>query len=112
MNGLYEAFSRPTSDYDWIDICMADLFGIDPHHVIPPMPPELEVFQHRSLPRKSALFAPEQPTVFDIESGPLINKDYFTDSIPQKATREPSRSKRSVVFDVESIPLKEATSSM
>ena len=55
------------------------------------MPPELEVFQHRT--RKSVLFRKEPPTTFDLEAGPLI-------------TKEPESSKRSVVFDVESIPLK------
>ena len=91
LQGLYEQFPRPTVDYDWIDICLADILGIDPYQDIPPMPPELEVFQHRT--RKSVLFRKEPPTTFDLEAGPLI-------------TKEPESSKRSVVFDVESIPLK------
>ena len=29
LQGLYEQFPRPTVEYDWIDICLADILGID-----------------------------------------------------------------------------------
>ena len=106
LDGLYEVFPRQTSELDWIDICLADVLGIDPVAPTPAMPPEFEVYQN--VRRKPALFVPEANLAFDIESGPLIHKESFKDLITPKDTPtdvEPSRSKRSVVFDLESIPI-------
>lgn len=104
LNGLYESIPRPPSELDWFEVCMADVLGLDPQYVTPPMPPEYEVNEIRT--RKSVLFQPDPPTVFDLESEPLVSKDSFKHLAPQKETPDLPRSKRSVVFDVESIPLK------
>ena len=63
-NGLYEVFPRPTSELDWFDICMADLFGHDPSYIGPTIPVELEVQQHRT--HRSVLFQLKASTVFDL----------------------------------------------
>ena len=104
LDGLYESIPRQPTEFDWFEIRMADILGIDPQYVTPPMPPEYEVNEVRT--RKSVLFQPDPPPVFDLESEPLISKDLFKDLIPQKEITDQQRSKRSVVFDVESIPMK------
>ena len=107
LDGLYEMFSRPTTDHDFFEANLADIFEIDPFEVVPPMPPEYEVYEYNTR-RKAALFVPVKDVPFDLESGPLIEKDSFRDLIPPKPPPEEpdiAPTKRSVVFDIEEVPV-------
>ena len=95
-DGLYEQHSRIHQGIDWFDCNMADLFGFHVEPEPPPIPDEYEVREARRRP--SALFVPESPIVFDIESTPLkdipTSKGLVTDSdkpMPRRSPRHKAR---------------------
>src|SRR5210317_2076684 len=68
-DGLYEQFPRPSTNLDWFECNMIDIFDLQ-HVLEPPLLPEqYEVYEARRRP--SVLAVPGPSVVFDLESAPL-----------------------------------------